>query len=143
MAQLHSSINPVYYVSSSPWNLHGFLNEIFERAGLIRGPKFLRDLGISDRKFITNTHGQHKGDAIDEILAANPDLPFILLGDTGQHDAHAYYDAIQRHPGRFQQIILRTPNLNLSESNQEWIEKIKATETPIYVGADYLPLLDE
>lgn len=143
MAQLHAGDNPVYYVSSSPWNLHGFLNEIFERAGLIRGPKFLRDLGISDRKFITNTHGQHKGDAIDEILAANPELPFILLGDTGQHDAHAYYNAIQRHPGRFQQIILRTPKPNLSKSNQDWIEKIKTTQTPIYIGSDYLPLLNK
>lgn len=141
ISHLHANVNPVYYVSSSPWNLHGFLSEIFERAGLIRGPKFLRDLGISDRQFITGTHGEHKGDAIDEILAANPDLPFILMGDTGQHDAHVYYDAIVRHPGRIQRIILRTPNPKLSKSNQHWVNKIKDTQTPIFIGEDYIPLL--
>lgn len=142
ISKLHADINPVYYVSSSPWNLHGFLGEIFERAGLIRGPKFLRDLGISDRKFITGKHGEHKGDAIDEILEANPNLSFILMGDTGQHDAHVYFDAIQRHPGRIRQIILRAPNPKLSNSNQIWVDKIKETLTPIYIGENYIPLLE-
>jgi len=141
ISKLHADVNPVYYVSSSPWNMHGFLTEIFDRAGLVRGPKFLRDLGISDTKFITGTHGNHKGDAIDAILAANPDLPFILLGDTGQHDAHVYHDAILRHPERIQQIILRAPQPNLSKSNQTWIEKIKKTNTPLFVGETYEDLL--
>ncbi|NNK16625.1 MAG: acyl-CoA synthetase, partial [Sulfitobacter sp.] len=52
--------NPVYYVSSSPWNLHHFLITIFDKAGLVRGPKFLRDLGLSETQFITGTHGDHK-----------------------------------------------------------------------------------
>ena len=142
ISKLHSDINPVFYVSSSPWNLHGFLTEIFDRAGLVRGPKFLRDLGISDTKFITGTHGDHKGDAIDAILAANPDLPFILLGDTGQHDAHVYYDAIQRHPNRIQQVILRAPQPLLSKSNQAWVDKIRETKTPLFIGETYEPLLD-
>ena len=141
ISKLHAGINPVFYVSSSPWNLHGFLSEIFERAGLIRGPKFLRDLGISDTQFITGTHGEHKGDAIDEILAANPELSFILMGDTGQHDAHVYYDTVKRHPDRIRQIILRAPNPKLSKSNQSWVNKILETGTPIYIGEDYTPLL--
>jgi len=141
ISKLHAGVNPVFYVSSSPWNLHGFLSEIFDRAGLVRGPKFLRDLGISDKQFITGTHGEHKGDAIDEILAANPNLSFILMGDTGQHDAHVYYDAINRHPGRIKQIILRAPNPKLSKSNQSWVDKILEAGTPIYVGKDYAPLL--
>jgi len=141
ISKLHAGVNPVFYVSSSPWNLHGFLSEIFDRAGLVRGPKFLRDLGISDRQFITGTHGEHKGDAIDEILAANPNLSFILMGDTGQHDAHVYYNAINRHPGRIKQIILRAPYPKLSKSNQSWVDKILEAGTPIYVGKDYTPLL--
>ncbi len=141
ISKLHNDVNPIFYVSSSPWNMHGFLSEIFERAGLIRGPKFLRDLGISDTQFITGTHGDHKGQAIDEILAANPTLSFILIGDTGQHDAHVYHDVITRHPGRIKQVILRAPNPKLSKSNQKWADKIGQTQTPIYVGRDYLPLL--
>jgi phosphatidate phosphatase APP1 len=127
---LHNDVNPVYYVSSSPWNLHSFLTEIFDLAGLIRGPKFLRDLGISDKKFITDKQGQHKANAIDEILASNPKLKFVLLGDTGQHDAHVYHDAILRHPDRVKHVILRAPK-----------PKLIATNTPIYVGETYYPLL--
>jgi phosphatidate phosphatase APP1 len=141
ISKLHADENPVFYVSSSPWNMHGFLTEIFDRAGLVRGPKFLRDLGISDTKFITGTQKNHKADAIDSILTANPDLPFVLLGDTGQHDAHVYHDAILRHPGRIQQIILRAPKPNLSKSNQIWVDKIKATDTPLFIGGTYERLL--
>lgn len=139
--KLHSDINPVYYVSSSPWNMHGFLTEVFARAGLVNGPKFLRDWGISDRKFITQAHGKHKGNAIDEIMAANPNLPFVLLGDTGQHDAHVYHDALKRHAGRIQQVILRAPRPTLSKENQIWVDKIMATNTPIFVGETYQALL--
>ena len=140
--KLHEEVNPVYYVSSSPWNLHSFLTELFDRAGLVRGPKFLRDLGISETKFITDKHGHHKAKAIDEILTANPDLSFVLLGDTGQHDAHVYHDAILRHPGRIKQVILRSPKPKLMQKNQVWVDKIIATDTPIYVGETYYELLE-
>jgi phosphatidate phosphatase APP1 len=142
LEQLHAERNPVFYVSSSPWNLHGFLAEIFDRAGLVRGPKFLRDLGISSTKFVTGTHGDHKGEAIDTILAANPELDFILIGDTGQHDPHVYHDAIQRHPGRIREVILRTPGPGASKTNLAWIEKIKSGGTPVFAGQDYTSLLD-
>ncbi len=139
--KMHNDVNPVFYVSSSPWNLHSFLTEIFDLAGLVRGPKFLRDLGISEEKFITGNQGQHKSKAIDEILAANPDLQFTLLGDTGQHDAHVYHDTILRHPGRIKQVILRAPKPKLTRKNQIWVDKIIETGTPIYVGETYAALL--
>lgn len=138
---LHADINPVFYVSSSPWNMHAFLTEVFDRAGLVKGPKFLRDLGISDRKFISGSQKQHKGDAIDELLEANPDLSFVLMGDTGQRDAQVYYDAISRHPERIRQIILRAPTPILSKENQIWVDKIKSTNIPVFVGETYEPLL--
>ncbi|APE45015.1 hypothetical protein BOO69_17560 [Sulfitobacter alexandrii] len=101
--------NPVYYVSSSPWNLHHFLRRIFAAAGLVEGPKFLRDFGLGETQFITGTHGDHKGASIDVILAANPALSFILVGDTGQHDAIVYRDAVARHSGRIRAVVLREP----------------------------------
>ncbi len=99
--------NPVYYVSSSPWNLHRFLEDVLWPAGLPRGPMFLRDLGLNETQFITSGHGSHKGRNIDLLMAANPDLPVVLMGDTGQHDAEIYRDAVQRHPGRVRAVLLR------------------------------------
>ncbi len=101
--------NPVYYVSSSPWNLHAFLERVFDRAGLAAGPIFLRDYGIGRDQFITRGHGEHKGRAIDRIMAANPGLPFVLIGDTGQHDARIYLAARRRHGARVRAVILREP----------------------------------
>jgi len=129
--------NPVFYVSSSPWNLHHFLTRIFERAGLVKGPKFLRDLGLSQSQFITGTHGDHKGSSIDVILAANPDLDFILVGDTGQHDAFVYRDAIERHEGRIRAVVLREPQDELDAENEEAMEGIQDNGVPLLRGTTF------
>jgi len=129
--------NPVFYVSSSPWNLHHFLERIFERTGLVRGPKFLRDLGISQSQFITGTHGDHKGSSIDVILAANPTLDFILVGDTGQHDAVVYRDAILRHGSRVKAVVLREPQPMSDHENETAMRDIQASGIPLLRGADF------
>jgi phosphatidate phosphatase APP1 len=120
-------MNPIYYVSSSPWNLHSFLGDIFAQADLVRGPMFLRDLGLSPTKFITDGHGSHKGASIDLILGANPDLPAILLGDTGQHDAQIYRDVIDRHKGRILAVGLRAPGAGLDAADRADLHSLAQT----------------
>lgn len=132
--------NPVYYVSSSPWNLHEFLTEIFDQAGLQRGPMFLRDLGLSETKFITSGHGSHKGDSIDILLASNPELPAILIGDTGQKDAEIYADAIARHPGRILAVVLRAARPG--RTAVEECEALDESGVPTFVGRDFNVLKD-
>lgn len=122
---------PVYYVSSSPWNLHAFLDRVFARVGLPKGPMFLRDLGIGESQFVTGTHGDHKGSAIDRVLAANPGLSFVLVGDTGQHDAHIYRDAIARHGGRIRAVVLRQPGPGPNASAAKAMAEIEATGVPL------------
>lgn len=129
--------NPVYYVSSSPWNLHNFLGNVFNNAGLVRGPMFLRDLGISETKFITEGHGGHKGGSIDQILRASPDLPVILLGDTGQHDAHIYLEAINRHPGRILAVGLRIPENGIDAADQRDLDALEQSEVPTFAAHDF------
>ncbi len=118
--------NPVYYVSSSPWNLHHFLASIFKRTRLTSGPMFLRDLGVSEGQFITGTHGDHKGGSIDTILAANPELRFVLVGDTGQHDAFVYRDALARHPERIVAVVLREPGPGPDAHSTQAMQQISA-----------------
>ena len=129
--------NPVYYVSSSPWNLHHFLRRIFDRHGLIHGPTFLRDLGVSKTKFITGSHGDHKGGSIDVLMAANPELSYVLAGDTGQHDAHVYLDVIHRHPGRVRAVVLREPGPGPDASSKEAMAAIRAAGVPLLHGSDF------
>ncbi len=129
--------NPIYYVSSSPWNLHHFLSRIFDRVGLVRGPKFLRDLGLSRTQFITGTHGDHKGGSIDTIMAANPELNFVLVGDTGQHDAFVYHDAIERHRDRISAVVLREPGPGPDEESKAVMDAIERTDTVLMHGPDF------
>ena len=135
--------NPVFYVSSSPWNFHYFLEQIFLQAALVRGPMFLRDLGLSEDQFITGTHGDHKGGSIDTILAANPNLPVILMGDTGQHDAQVYLDAINRHAGRVHSVVLREPGPGPDAKVKAVMDQIKATGTPLYHAPDFTGMAPE
>jgi phosphatidate phosphatase APP1 len=100
-------VNPVFYVSSSPWNMHAFLVELFARAGLARGPLLLRDYGFGRGQVVAERTVRHKGRWIDRIVTAHPGLRFVLVGDTGQHDAAIYADAVARHPGRVAHVILR------------------------------------
>ncbi len=143
IAALHAGRNPVFYVSSSPWNLHDFLQSIFRRARMVEGPMFLRDYGLSETQFITGTHGDHKGAAIDTLMEANPDLPFVLVGDTGQHDAEVYLQAAERHPGRVARVILRAPGPGADASDLAYAERIRALGIPVFVGADYRDVIAE
>ena len=129
--------NPVFFVSSSPWNFHAFLNAVFTRAGLRRGPMFLRDYGFGKGQFITGAHGDHKGGAIDTILAANPGLPFVLLGDTGQQDPAVYAAAVRRHPGRIKGVVLRAPGRGADAADLAHVKAIKALGVPVFVDVTY------
>jgi phosphatidate phosphatase APP1 len=128
--------NPVYYVSSSPWNLHRFLTGLFERGGVPAGPFFLRDLGIT-ADGVGRSHRGHKGDAIDAIMAANPGLSAYLLGDTGQKDATVYLEAIRRHPGRILGGALREPAPGTVRDDVETIRAIEATGVPCWHGPSF------
>ena len=129
--------NPVFYVSSSPWNLHSFLDKVFARAGLVPGPMFLRDLGISDDSVVGASHRDHKGAAVETILAANPTLEFFLLGDTGQKDAQVYLDAVRRFPGRIRAVLLREPVARTNRAALEALLKIEALGVPTYHGRNF------
>ena len=134
--------NPVFYVSSSPWNLHRFLEAVFERRGVVPGPMFLRDLGVSERR-TDGPHGGHKGAAIDVLMAANPDLPFWLLGDTGQHDAEIYLDAARRYPGRVDRVALREPGPGPDAAARAAMDELRALGVEVTSAREFWGVVSE
>ncbi|NTU83627.1 MAG: DUF2183 domain-containing protein, partial [Chloroflexales bacterium] len=82
--------NPIFYVSSSPWNLYDFLVEFMAHHGLPDGPLFLADYGLDREKLIKQRHADHKLAQIEWIAASYPHLPLVLIGDSGQHDPEIY-----------------------------------------------------
>ena len=102
-----AEMNPIFYVSSSPWNLYRQFVGALDHRGVPPGPVFLKDFGIDPGKFIKSSHHDHKLDRIAELLAFYPDLDFMLIGDSGQEDAEIYQQAVARHPGRIRAVFIR------------------------------------
>jgi phosphatidate phosphatase APP1 len=107
--------NPIFYVSSSPWNLYDVLSEFFELNDIPRGPLMLRDWGIKPSELLPLGHKNHKLENIRAILNAYPDLPFVLIGDSGQEDPQIYRDVVEEYPERIRAIYIR----DVSKRNTE------------------------
>lgn len=99
--------NPIFYVSSSPWNLYDFLVEFMAYNGLPPGPLRLTDYGFDREKLGKLRHAEHKLAEIELIARAYPHLPLVLIGDSGQHDPEIYLAAARAHPGRVAAIYIR------------------------------------
>jgi phosphatidate phosphatase APP1 len=99
--------NPIFFISSSPWNLYDHLIELFAMHDIPEGPIFLRDWGLSERGFAPNGKHHDKLAPARLLLATYPKLPFILIGDSGQHDARLYEELCLEHPGRILAVYIR------------------------------------
>lgn len=104
---LHDGVNPLFYVSSSPWNLYDVLVEFMELNDIPLGPLMLRDWGISAEELLPTSHGTHKHEAIETILETYPELPFVLIGDSGQEDPEIYRQVVERHPEQVRVVYIR------------------------------------
>jgi phosphatidate phosphatase APP1 len=98
--------NPLFFVSSSPWNLYTPLVEFMERQGIPRGPLLLKDYG-DHTLFEHRDHGSHKLASIEKIIATYPQLPFVLIGDSGEQDPEIYAQVVRDFPDRVRVIYIR------------------------------------
>ncbi|WP_286760892.1 App1 family protein [Salegentibacter sp. UBA1130] len=99
--------NPIFYLSNSPWNLYEYLKLFLEHNAFPKGPILLR-------KFRTPFDGSikpekpHKQKEIANILKTYPEMNFILIGDSGEHDASIYTEIAAQYPDRILAIYLRS-----------------------------------
>jgi phosphatidate phosphatase APP1 len=116
--------NPIFYVSSSPWNLYDLITDFYKLQKIPLGPIFLRDIGLSAHAIGGKDHMGHKLGYISKLLDRHPDLPFILLGDSGQKDPWVYEEAVRRYPGRIPTIYIR--DVTNSDERREEIAVVQA-----------------
>lgn len=110
--------NPIYYVSSSPWNLYDLLVDFFRIQGIPKGPILLRDFGLNRALLSSEGHHTHKLAMIRKVLDVNPQLPFVLVGDSGQQDPEIYAQVVRENPGRIRAIYIRDVTPGRSESHR-------------------------
>ena len=100
------SANPVFYVSHSPWNLYRYLEFFLSNNRFPKGPILLRSMAsFWKRKKEDVPQKRHE---IENLFKTYPEMPFILIGDSGERDADIYLAIARQFPGRVLAIYLRS-----------------------------------
>ncbi len=104
-----NAANPMFYVSNSPWNLYRYLEAFIKHNDFPKGAILLRDFRTPfDRT--PKPEKPHKQHEIRNILKTYPDMQFVLIGDSGEHDADIYIEIAEEYPDRIKAIYLRSVN---------------------------------
>ncbi|MBQ0768937.1 MAG: DUF2183 domain-containing protein [Bizionia sp.] len=101
--------NPIFYVSHSPWNLYRYLKLFLKQNDFPKGPILLRNFDSLFKKKAIDEKPQKQKEIIN-LLKTYPDLPFILIGDSGEHDPDIYIEIAEQYPDRIKAIYLRSVN---------------------------------
>jgi phosphatidate phosphatase APP1 len=125
--------NPIFYVSSSPWNIYDVLEDFLNVHGVPAGPLFLKDWSPS----VLGKHRTHKLGTIRTLLRTYPDLPFVLIGDSGEEDPEIYLQIVREHPGRIRAVYIR----DVTSGKRD--EEVRAlTKKAHALGTDMVPVTD-
>jgi len=130
--------NPIFYVSSSPWNIHDIIADFMDIQGIPRGPITLRDWDIVLSALTSSRLGTFKEPVIREILDLYPTLPFILIGDNSQKDPEIYRAILDRYPGRILAIYIRNV-----DANPERSASVQALAAEVLAAGSTLVLADD
>ncbi|MFC0267538.1 App1 family protein [Kushneria aurantia] len=99
---------PLLYVSRAPWSIYEMLEEFFRLNNIPVGPiLFLREWGLTLQRPLPRRAEDHKHDVIETMLALYDPLPFVLIGDSGQHDPEIYTAIVREHPDRIRTVYIR------------------------------------
>lgn len=127
-----------FYVSSSPWNLYGFITEFLELNAIPHGPMFLKDYGIDADKLIDAGHDEHKLAAIETILSFYPEFRFLLIGDNGQRDVSIYAKAVEDYGERVAGVFIRDVDGSCRSGPEgALLAGIEARGVPTFCGAGF------
>ena len=129
---------PVFYVSSSPWNLFSYLVTFKRQQDMPLGPVMLRDWGFNRETLGSKGHGSHKRSAIERILNEYPEMKFALVGDDTQKDLVAFSEIAASHTSQVAAIFIRRVSQEpLNELEQVSAKKIEQARVPFWIGEDY------
>jgi phosphatidate phosphatase APP1 len=131
--------NPIFYVSSSPWNLYDVIGGFLEAQEIPPGPLLLRDWDLGPSLFRNEAH---KAGHIREILETYPTLPFILVGDSTQEDPEIYSRAVADHPDRIRAVYIRSvePHPERAAAIARLAEEVTAAGSTLVLADDTLTI---
>ncbi|MEO8563345.1 MAG: phosphatase domain-containing protein [bacterium] len=131
-------MNPIFYVSSSPWNIYDIIADFMDVQRIPIGPIHLRDWDIGLSALSSNRLKSHKEPIIREIMDLYPSLPFILIGDDSQKDPEIYRSILDTYPGRILAIYIRNVRANPERS-----ASVRALAKEVLAAGSTLVLADD
>jgi len=101
--------NPIFFVSSSEWNLYDLLVDFCTLNQIPKGVFLLRETDNNPLHFWKpqKVNHHHKEEKIRALMSAYPNLGFILIGDSGQRDAEIYTKMAKENPDQVLAIYIR------------------------------------
>ncbi|MGM0377231.1 MAG: phosphatase domain-containing protein, partial [Bacteroidota bacterium] len=113
---------PVFYVSSSEWNLYDLLVDFFEFRGIPAGPLLLQELEHSIFHFWKSGGGnhEHKLDKIRFLFSFFENIGFVMIGDSGQRDPELYLQLAREFPRRVKAVYIRC--IGRAHKNKQTVE---------------------
>jgi phosphatidate phosphatase APP1 len=123
--------NPVFYVSSSEWNLYEYILEFTAVNHIPNGIFLLNQLKQFSQLLKTgqNNHAT-KFTRIARIMEAFPKQRVILLGDSSQHDPYIYESVVKHFPKQVHAVYIRDVFERNFEKVRDLLNKIEATGVP-------------
>lgn len=134
-----TEMNPLFYVSSSPWNLYDLLSQFFNLQSIPIGPVlFLRNWGVDRNEILPLRNREYKLNVIRKMLDFYPTIPFILIGDSGQEDPEVYSDIVNEYPERVLAVYIRNVSRDLKrpEEIKELAKKVLEAHSALVLAED-------
>lgn len=132
--------NSFFYVSSSEWNLYGFINEFVDLHELPKAVIKLKKIksGITDFLFTGRGGHDHKFEKIKDIISFYPSLQYVLLGDDSQKDAYIYERICKIFPRNIKAVYLRQTGKKQKIKVYKVLKNIESLNisTCYFVGSD-------
>ncbi|HVH02830.1 MAG TPA: phosphatase domain-containing protein [Amaricoccus sp.] len=139
--------NAMLYVSRAPWGIYELLEEFFRRHAIPVGPiLFLREWGISWKHPLPRRAVDHKRVLIEAMMQLYAGMPFVLIGDSGQHDPEVYRQVVEAFPGRIRAIYIREVTARGADRSAEVTaiaEALRADGGHLVLAADSLAIAED
>lgn len=134
------ALNPIFYVSNGPWNLYDVFEHFLELRGIPPGPVELRDWDAPWREVRRVGRYEHKLESIRRIFRTLPDLPFLLIGDSGEDDPEVYRDLVHEFPARVPAVYIRDVSRNPLRRREiaDLAEEVSAAGSALVLADDTL-----
>lgn len=127
------AFNSFFYVSSSEWNLYGFINDVAEMHQLPKAVIKLKKIktGISDFLMTGRGNHDHKFEKIKDIISFYPSLQYVLLGDDSQHDPQIYERITKTFPLSITAVYIRQTGRHPKEKVDLILKNIESMNVSI------------